>query len=227
MDQEVKSLEELLDRIAEAESGDVEADEEESDEKEANEEESDDDSDEESDEESDDDQVSLDAILEAVGRRSFGPLLLLAGIITLMPIVGDIPGMPTMMGLLVILTTGQLLFRRERFWLPQWMLKRSITRGKLCKALGWMRRPTRFIDRITRPRLTPLVHGAGTVVIAVACIIIAAAMPAMEVVPFSANGAGAALTAFGLALIARDGLVALIAFIFTATTFGLVAYNLL
>jgi len=195
MDQEVKSLEELLDRIAEAES--------------------------------DEERVSLDAILEAVGHRSFGPLLLVAGIITLMPIVGDIPGMPTMMGLLVVLTTGQLLFRRERFWLPQWMLNRSIARDKLCKALGWMRRPTRFLDRITRPRLTAFIRGAGTVVIAVVCIIVAAAMPAMEVVPFSANGAGAALTAFGLALIARDGLLALIAFAFTATTFGLVGYHLL
>lgn len=40
----------------------------------------------------------------------------------------------------------------------------------------------------------------------------------MEVVPCSANLAGAALTAFGLALIAHDGLLALIAFAFTAGT---------
>ena len=52
-------------------------------------------------------------------------------------------------------------------------------------------------------------------------------MPVMEVIPFSANAAGAALTAFGLSLIARDGLLALIAFTFTAITIGLVAYNLL
>jgi hypothetical protein len=51
-------------------------------------------------------------------------------------------------------------------------------------------------------------------------------MPAMELVPFSANGAGAALTAFGLSLIAHDGLLALLAFVFTAMTFGLVLYNL-
>jgi hypothetical protein len=36
-------------------------------------------------------------------------------------------------------------------------------------------------------------------------------MPVMEVIPFSASGAGAALTAFGLALIAHDGLTALFA----------------
>lgn len=49
----------------------------------------------------------------------------------------------------------------------------------------------------------------------------------MEFVPFSATGAGAALTAFGLALIAHDGLLALIAFLFTALTFGVVIYALL
>ena len=37
-------------------------------------------------------QVSVDDVVHAVGRRSFGPLLLLAGLITLAPIIGDIPG---------------------------------------------------------------------------------------------------------------------------------------
>lgn len=32
----------------------------------------------------------------AVGRRSFGPTLLLAGLVTLAPIVGDIPGVPVL-----------------------------------------------------------------------------------------------------------------------------------
>jgi hypothetical protein len=52
--------------------------------------------------------------------------------------------------------------------------------------------------------------------------LISLAMPVMEVIPFSASGAGAALTAFGLALIARDGLTALFALIFTVTTGGLI-----
>ena len=36
-------------------------------------------------------QVSVDDVVHAVGRRSFGPLLLLAGLITLAPIIGDNP----------------------------------------------------------------------------------------------------------------------------------------
>lgn len=173
------------------------------------------------------DPVSLGGILDFVGGRSFGPLLLLAGLITVMPLIGDIPGVPITMGLLVILIALQLLFRRDdHLWLPDWMLRRSVSRDRLCKALDWMRRPAAFIDKFIRPRLTVFVSGPATIVIAVLCILIAAATPVMEVVPFSANLAGAALIAFGLALIARDGLLSLIAFIFTAGTIGILIYNL-
>src|SRR5690606_15941015 len=52
--------------------------------------------------------IALGAILEAVGRRSFGPLLLVAGLIALSPLSG-IPGMPTTVGVLVLIIAVQLL----------------------------------------------------------------------------------------------------------------------
>lgn len=174
-----------------------------------------------------DKQISLNAILEAVGRRSFGPILLVAGLVMLAPIVGDIPGVPVMMGAMVVLIAGQLLFYRQHVWLPHWLLKRSVTQSKLCETLAWLRSPARFIDRLVRPRLTRFTHQTGVYAIAVVSILISAATPVMEAVPFSANIAGAAITAFGLALIAHDGLLALIAFVFTAVTSGLLIYNLL
>ena len=173
------------------------------------------------------DPVTLDAILDEVGRRSFGPLLLVAGLITLAPLIGDIPGVPTTMGVIVFLIAVQLLIGRDHFWLPKWLLERSVASEKLCKALKWARSPARFVDRFLRPRLTTLSEGAATYAIAIVSIVIAAGMPMMEVVPFSANIAGAALTALGLALIAHDGLLALIAFLLTALTAGFVVYNLL
>lgn len=173
------------------------------------------------------DSVNLGAALDTVGTRSFGPWLLLAGLITLAPVVGDIPGVPTVMGILVLLVAVQLLFRRDHFWLPRWMLDRSVSRNKFCKALKWMQKPARWIDRLLRPRLPSFTGSGGVVVIALVCALIALAMPVMEVVPFSANGAGLALTAFGLALIARDGLLAAIAFVCTAITSGLIVYYLI
>jgi hypothetical protein len=49
----------------------------------------------------------------------------------------------------------------------------------------------------------------------------------MEVVPLSANIAGAAIAGFGLSLMAHDGALAFFAFIVTATMFGFVVYKLL
>jgi hypothetical protein len=162
--------------------------------------------------------VKLDAIVEEVGRRSFGPLLLLAGVITASPLSG-IPGMPTLMALLVMLVVAQLLMRRDHFWLPGWMLRRTVSASKRDKALSWLRPPARFVDRFLRPRLTVLVEGGGTYAIALVCLLIALSMPPLEMLPFAATAAGVAIAIFGLALIARDGLVALFAF---AVTIGLV-----
>jgi hypothetical protein len=171
-------------------------------------------------------QVSMGAITEAVGRRSFGALLLLAGTVLASPLSG-IPGIPTSMGVLVLLIAAQLLFARQCCWLPQWLLKRSVSRSRLDKMLQWLRPPARWIDRCLRPRLPLLVNGASTSVIAGVCILFAAAIPAMEVVPFSATVAGIALAVFGLSLVAHDGLLALLAFALAAATLGFVAYRLL
>lgn len=170
--------------------------------------------------------LAVDDILDAVGYRSFGPVVLVAGLVTLAPLIGDIPGVPSLLALLVILTAGQLLFRREHIWLPRWIVERTLPRDKLQKGLQWSRRPARFIDRWIRPRLTWLVEGPGLIVLTLACVTVALAMPAMEIVPFSANGGGAALTAFGLAMISRDGALALFALIVTTATLALVGYNL-
>lgn len=172
-------------------------------------------------------EVTFDDILDEVGRRSFAPMLLLAGIITAAPVVGDIPGVPTIMGIFVLLTTGQLLFQREHFWLPDWILKRSADKEKVEKGIGWMVKPAKFLDKWSKPRLTLFTHGTGHYVIAAVCMLIALAMPMMEVIPFSANVAGIAFTLFGLSLITHDGVLVILALIFALGTFGIILFGIL
>lgn len=174
----------------------------------------------------DEGRVTLGSIVESVGGRSFGPLLLLIGVIMTSPLSG-MPGVPTTMGILVVLIAGQLLFGKEHFWLPRWVLKRSFQQQKIRKAIDWLRRPARFVDRWLRPRLPAFVKGWRIHLISFFCVAIGAVMPIMEVVPFSAHAAGLALTAFGLALIARDGLLALISFLVIGLSFAVFGYNML
>ena len=171
--------------------------------------------------------ISLDEVLDSIGTRSLGPLLLVAGLITLAPVIGDIPGVPTIMAILVLLIAGQLLFQREHLWLPKWLLNRSVSRQKMQKVLGWSRKPARFVDRYIHSRMPRLVEGKGQYLVALVCIVIALAMPLMEVIPFSANFAGLALAAFGLALIARDGALALVALAVVGLLFGFMVFQLL
>jgi hypothetical protein len=173
-----------------------------------------------------DGKVSLGDLIESVGRRSFGPLLMLAGLIALSPLSG-IPGMPTTVAVLVVVVAVQFMMGRDHFWLPQWLLARRVPHDKLCKALQLLRRPARFLDRFLRPRLAFMTHAAGVYAIAFLCVVIAATMPPLEVVPFAATSAGAALAMFGLSLIANDGLVAVIAILITALVAGLVVYSFL
>jgi len=172
-------------------------------------------------------QVSWQTVLEVLGHTSFGPLLLIAGLLTLAPVVGDIPGVPTIIGIIVLLIAIQLLAGRTHLWLPHWLLEKSVASEKLAKALAWTRSPARFVDHWLRPRLSIFIDDAAVYIIASLCIIIALMMPVMEIVPFSANAAGLVFTTFGLSLITRDGLVSLLGLIFTIMTLAVVVYNLL
>lgn len=166
--------------------------------------------------------IRFDDVLDATGHRSFGPLLLIAGLITLIPVISGIPGVPTLMALFTLLVCGQLLLGRRTFWLPRWLRERNLDDSNVHKGLRWMRRPARVIDKFLHHRLAVMTGKAGRRLTAVACVLIALVMPPMEFIPFSASLAGAALSLFGLSLMARDGLLALLGFMLTLAALLLV-----
>lgn len=173
------------------------------------------------------DEITVGDLLSAVGQRSFGPVVLIAGLIIIAPLIGDIPGVPTLFGLVVLLTLGQLLFQRQSIWIPRKLSSRHLARETLIKGLDWLHKPARYVDRWTRPRLTWLVRGPGQYLMALICMLVAAAMPAMEVVPFSANGGALALMVFGMAMVVEDGLLALFGMVITGSTLWAVFVGLM
>lgn len=170
--------------------------------------------------------VKFQSLLEAVGMRSYGPMVLLLGLLAVSPLSG-IPGVPSAIGVVVTLVSVQMLAGRDHFWLPDFITRRSIDRDKLLKALKWLRRPAGVVDRMVRPRWTRLTHGLATYGIAILCLLIAITMPPLELLPFVASTSGVALATFGLALVARDGLVALIGMTFTGVIAWLAITQLL
>ncbi|WP_339846587.1 exopolysaccharide biosynthesis protein [uncultured Halopseudomonas sp.] len=171
-------------------------------------------------------EISLGIVVESIGQRSFGPLLLIVGLTLSSPLSG-IPGMTSISAAFIMLIAAQLLLGRRYFWLPRWLLDRALEQGQVMKALRWITPFARVIDRMTRPRLFFLVRRSGAYVTAALCVCLAMIMPVFELVPFSASAVGVALAALGLALVAQDGLLALIAFSVIGATFGLAVVNIL
>lgn len=168
------------------------------------------------------DPVELQDVLDQIEERSFGAILVFAGIVVLAPIVGDVPGVPTLTALLVAITAIQILVGRTYFWLPRFLLRRSIARSHLQSALNFMLKPARVTDRVLAQRLDLFASGLAVQVVALAVLSISAVMPLLELIPLSANLAGLALCAFGAALIVRDGLFALISLALTVGVFAIV-----
>lgn len=168
--------------------------------------------------------VSFESMMSAVGRRSFGPLVLMIGLIAMSPLSG-IPTVPSILGGIVVLVAGQLALGRQHFWIPRRLLRREVSAGKLERGLRAVQPVGRTVDRFLKPRLTFLTRGVGAYVMALLCVVVGATMPPLEILPFLATSAGVALTAFGLSLTANDGLFGLIAIVSTLGVFYLVVSN--
>jgi hypothetical protein len=168
-------------------------------------------------------EVSLDSLMEAVGRRSFGPLLLLSGIVLAAPGISDIPSVPTIVGMFILLVSVQILIGREEFWLPGWLLRRTVSRDRLEKMASskWIRKPADAVDRFVTERLKSLAGPRMNVVIAAVTTVLAMISPITELVPLSSMGVGAAVVSFGISLVARDGLMTLIGLLVSAVTVSL------
>lgn len=170
--------------------------------------------------------VSVQEIMDAVGHRSFGPLLLLAGLLGMTP-VSAVPGVPSMIALITLLVASQLLIGRGSFWLPGFLLRRTVKADRLQKTVRVAAKPARVVDRMVRPRLQALTGPVADRIVALVCVILALAVPPLEFLPFVAFIPSAAIATFGLGLIARDGLLVLIAFTISAGALGFGAYHLI
>ena len=171
------------------------------------------------------DRVSVQEVVDAIGRRSFGPLLLVAGLLGMTP-VAAVPGAPTIIAVLILLMSVQLLFGRKSVWLPRILLKLSVKADKLRRAVKVVRKPARFVDRLVKPRLQVLTGPTADRMVALACTVLALMTPPLELLPLVAFFPSAAVATFGLGLIARDGLLVLLGLTISAGVLGVAGYHL-
>ena len=149
--------------------------------------------------------VLLGELTDSLGRRGFGPVILLASTMMVLP-TGMIPGVPAFMGLILILAGGQMLSGRHELGLPPRIYGIVLPGPALLRGIARAEPMARRLSRWLRLRWLFLVNGllsrwmiALILIITSGVIIVIGAIPGL---PFLL---ALHLVAFGLGLTVGDG----------------------
>lgn len=164
--------------------------------------------------------VSVSDIVERIGDGAFAPLMLVPALVIISP-ASAILGLSSFCGMIIALIALQMVLGRQTLWLPRFILDRTVPNARLDKAVGWLGGPARFIDGLTRKRLTRLVEPPFTRLWAALCMLLALVIPVFELVPMSATIIASAIALFGLAMLARDGLFVVLGLAMLGSAFWL------
>ncbi|MEE4200884.1 exopolysaccharide biosynthesis protein [Erythrobacter sp.] len=161
------------------------------------------------------DKVRIGDVLDKFGSRSFAPVMLVLALIEISP-VGAIPGVPTFLALCVALVAVQLLFGRDHIWVPGWIENRSVSSDKMDGATDKLDGIANKLDKLSIDRMTWLTKGPAVQVAAGIILLLCFAVPPLEVLPWASAAPMFAIAIISVALMVRDGLAMLIAYIIAA-----------
>jgi hypothetical protein len=154
--------------------------------------------------------VSLRQMLDEMGERSFGFLLILFSVPNLLPLPG-VPGVSFVTGMAILFISIQLILARDELALPRWLSGKSFSRVQLAHFVAKTNPVLRWLEKPVRPRLSPLVAGAGERVVGMVALIhaLTLALP----IPMGNLPQAVALILLALALIELDGVMAIFGYI--------------
>jgi len=158
------------------------------------------------------DEICVGDVLDKFGSQSFAPIMLVLALTELSP-VGAIPGVPSFLAVCIALVAVQLLFGNEHIWVPSWIENRSASAGKIEKGTSKIRGIADWLDSIATDRLTFLTRGPAVQVAAAIILLLCVSVVPLEVLPWASAAPMLAIAVISLALMVRDGLAMLIAYI--------------
>lgn len=171
-----------------------------------------------------DERVSVEQLMQAFGGRALGGMLLIFGLFCALPLP---PGATTVLGAPLLLLAPQMMIGKAAPWLPKRIRDHSVAiadlRRALPRGLPWLRR----LEAISRPRLSFLFAPLGQRLIGLICtllaIVIVLPIPLGNLVP------ALTVTILSLAVVQRDGLLAIGGYALVGASMGLlvIAFRLI
>ncbi len=150
------------------------------------------------------DSIPVSKVVEKLGQKSFASLMLIFALIAVSP-ASAIPGLTATVAAIVFILMVQMILGRDSVWLPDVILRRELSTERLCKGIGWLRRPVRFVERFLKERLTWLLHRPWLYLPQLLILALTLFMPFMEIIPTSGSIASAVIALFAAGLLTRDG----------------------
>lgn len=163
--------------------------------------------------------VSVAQIIDALDSRSFGLAVLLFALPSVVPMP---PGVPTVVGIILLIVSVQMAFGREELWLPGVLSKREFDRKSLVGAFEGLAPKLGIIERVMKPRLLFMTGRVGSIFIGVIVLIMAVVL----ILPLPPGGnfpPALACAVLGMGLAQRDGALVLIGLI--ASVVALIAVS--
>lgn len=156
------------------------------------------------------DKVSFGQMVDALGERSFGLLLMVLALPNCIPFPG-VPGVSFITGMAIFFISIQLIMAKDEPALPAWLSRKSFSRGQLSRFIVKTSPMLRWLEKPIRPRLPSVVVGFGERLIGVVAVIhaLTLALP----IPMGNLPQAVALILLALALTELDGLMAIFGYL--------------
>jgi hypothetical protein len=165
--------------------------------------------------------VSVAWLMRRLGRRSFGLTLLV------MAVVGCVPGLSTVVGVLVAWPAVQMMLGHDQAVLPRLVARREVGVERLAKIIRMVVPWLAWLERLFRPRWPPPFHTTKRLT---GFVMLLLGLSMLSPVPFSHLVPALAIMLLAVAYLEEDGVALLLALgaalmslaITTATAWGTV-----
>lgn len=119
------------------------------------------------------------------------------------------PGVPTLVGIALLIIAIQMVTGRQELWLPAFLSKRSFSRAALVSGFEKVKPQLAFLERFSKPRLLFLTGRIATVLIGIVILLMAVIL----ILPLPPGGnfpPALACAILAMGLIERDGVIVLL-----------------
>jgi hypothetical protein len=154
----------------------------------------------------DSERVTVREILDALDARAFGLMTLLFALPSCVPMP---PGVPTVVGVALMMVSLQMVAGRRELWLPRFICQKSFSRASLVSAVSKMRPFLEGLERVARPRLSGVTGRLGARLIG-AVILFMAIILILPLPPGGNFPPALAAAVLGMGLAERDGVIVLL-----------------